>query len=88
MDTIKTRDTRYNHLIGQAIDFSQVDLNKINLMYSCNGVNANGATNANNAAPPPFVPQEQRVTPSPWVVTVAPQTSMPSSGGAHLFRVK
>ena len=34
-DTIKTRDTRYNHLIGQAMDFSQVDLAKINAMYEC-----------------------------------------------------
>jgi hypothetical protein len=34
-DTIKTRDTRYNHLIGQALDFSAVDLAKINFMYEC-----------------------------------------------------
>jgi len=34
-DTIKTRDARYNHLIGQALDFSAVDLAKINSMYEC-----------------------------------------------------
>jgi len=34
-DTIKTRDARYNHLIGQALDFSAVDLAKINYMYEC-----------------------------------------------------
>jgi hypothetical protein len=59
-DTIKTRDTRYNHLIGHARDFSPIDLSKINSMYQC----SNAVPNTQQVITP-------AATPSPWSVPFA-----------------